>query len=61
MSSQWTAICEKQGQGWVAYFGEMPQAIVPGQTEMEARANLDRAVCMILNAGIGGADMNLDD
>jgi predicted RNase H-like HicB family nuclease len=61
MSSQWTAICERQGQGWVAYFGELPQAIVPGRTEAEVRANLEQTVAMLLSAGIGGADLGFDD
>lgn len=58
MHSQWTAITEKNGQGWVAYFQELPQAVTFGTTLDEARESLDWAVNLILEAGRGGAELS---
>lgn len=57
MQSQWTAISEQSGQGWIAYYRELPQAVAPGNTRGEAIEHLQTAVDMILNAGVGGADI----
>jgi len=45
-----TAIFERDGDGWIAYVEELPGANTQGDTLDEARENLKDAVAMILQA-----------
>ena len=50
MQNEFTAVFEKDGDGWVAYVEELPGANTQGRTLEEARENLKDAVQMILEA-----------
>jgi predicted RNase H-like HicB family nuclease len=59
-----TAVYMKVPEGYVAFVEELPGANTQGETLEEARANLQEAVAMVLDANrelseqsIGGADV----
>jgi predicted RNase H-like HicB family nuclease len=47
---KWTAVYMKVPEGYVAFVEELPGANTPGATLEEARANLEEAVAMVLEA-----------
>ncbi len=48
MSSEFTAIIERDGDWYIAYCAEIPGANGQGQTKEEARASLAEAIKLIL-------------
>jgi predicted RNase H-like HicB family nuclease len=46
----WTAVYMKGPEGYVAFVEELPGANTQGETLEEARANLEEAVTMVLEA-----------
>jgi predicted RNase H-like HicB family nuclease len=50
MENRFTAIFQRDGDGWVAWVEELPGANTQGDTRDEARENLKEAVTMILEA-----------
>ena len=50
MENRFTAIFQRDGDGWVAWVEELPGANTQGDTLDEARENLEEAVKMILQA-----------
>jgi predicted RNase H-like HicB family nuclease len=50
MENRFTAIFQRDGDGWVAWVEELPGANTQGDTLDEARENLKEAVTMILEA-----------
>jgi predicted RNase H-like HicB family nuclease len=50
MENRFTAIFQRDGDGWVAWVEEIPGASTQGDTLDEARENLKEAVTMILEA-----------
>jgi len=64
MKVQFTAVFRQVPQGYVAFVEELPGANTQGATLEEARANLEEAVAMVLEANrvlareeIAGADV----
>jgi predicted RNase H-like HicB family nuclease len=57
--SKFTAIFEKDGDGWIAYVAELTGANTQGDTLDEARENLKEAVSLILEANreLAGRDV----
>ena len=50
MQNTFTAVFERDGDGWIAYVEELPGANTQGDTLEEARENLKDAIVMILEA-----------
>ena len=50
MKLQFTAVYEKVPEGYIAFVEELPGANTQGDTLEEARANLDEAVRLVLEA-----------
>ena len=50
MANQLTAVYEKRGEWYIAYLEEIPGVNTQGRTKEEARANLDDALRMFLEA-----------
>ena len=50
MAKQLTAVYEKRGEWYIAYLEEIPGVNTQGRTKEEARANLDDALQMFLEA-----------
>ena len=50
MTLQLTAVFEKVPEGYIAFVEELPGASTQGATIEEARANLDEAVRLVLEA-----------
>ncbi len=50
MEHQFTAIYQKDGDGWVAWVEELPGANTQGDTLEETRENLKEAVALIIEA-----------
>lgn len=50
MSKQLTAVYEKHGEWYIAYLEEIPGVNTQGRTKEEARANLEDALRMFLEA-----------
>jgi predicted RNase H-like HicB family nuclease len=50
MKLEFTAVFKKVPEGYVAFVEELPGANTQGKTLEEARANLDEAVMLILEA-----------
>lgn len=50
MSMQFTAIFKKVPEGYIAFVEELPGANTQGKTLQEARANLQEAVQLVLDA-----------
>jgi predicted RNase H-like HicB family nuclease len=50
MENRFTAIFQRDGDGWVAWVEELPGANTQGDTLDEARESLKEAVTMILEA-----------
>ena len=48
MRNQFTAIFERDGDGYIAYCPEIPGANGQGKNKEEARANLAEAIALIL-------------
>ncbi|MCX7049268.1 MAG: type II toxin-antitoxin system HicB family antitoxin [Candidatus Sumerlaeota bacterium] len=59
MQTQFTAIYKKVPEGFVAFIEELPGANTQGATLEEARANLDEAVALILEANRALAEEDL--
>ena len=64
MRLEFTAVFKKVPEGYVAFVEELPGANTQGKTLEEARANLDEAVMLVLEAnrtlaeeGLRGADV----
>ena len=64
MQNTFTAVFERDGDGWIAYVEELPGANTQGDTLDEARENLKEAVSLMLDANrelaeqeIGGKDV----
>jgi predicted RNase H-like HicB family nuclease len=50
MQLQFTAVFEKVAEGYIGFVEELPGANTQGETLDEARANLDEAVRLVLEA-----------
>ena len=50
MQDNYTAVFERDGDGWIAYAAEIPGANTQGDTLAEARENLKEAVAIVLDA-----------
>ena len=50
MKIQFTAVFKKVPEGYVGFVEELPGANTQGESLEEARANLEEAVCMVLEA-----------
>ena len=50
MKLEFTAVFKKVPEGYVAFVEELPGANTQGKTLEEARANLDEAVMLVLEA-----------
>ncbi len=61
MKLQLTAVFRKVPLGYVAFVEELPGANTQGRTLDEARANLEEAVAMVLEANRELAEGDLDD
>jgi predicted RNase H-like HicB family nuclease len=64
MQLQLTAVFRKVPEGYIAFVEELPGANTQGETLEEARANLQEAVTLVLEANralaeedLGGADV----
>lgn len=61
MKVELTAVFKKVPEGYVAFVEELPGANTQGDTLEEARANLDEAVMLILEANRTLAEESLRD
>lgn len=61
MKFELTAVFKKVPEGYVAFVEELPGANTQGETLEEARANLDEAVMLILEANRTLAEESLRD
>jgi predicted RNase H-like HicB family nuclease len=59
MKLEFTAVFKKVPEGYVAFVEELPGANTQGKTLEEARANLDEAVMLVLEANRTLAEENL--
>ncbi|MGH8607179.1 MAG: type II toxin-antitoxin system HicB family antitoxin [Gammaproteobacteria bacterium] len=59
MKLEFTAVFKKVPEGYVAFVEELPGANTQGNTLEEARANLDKAVMLVLAANRALAEENL--
>jgi predicted RNase H-like HicB family nuclease len=59
MKLELTAVFKKVPEGYVAFVEEVPGANTQGKTLEEARANLDEAVMLVLEANRTLAEENL--
>jgi predicted RNase H-like HicB family nuclease len=59
MKLEFTAVFKKVLEGYVAFVEELPGANTQGKTLEEARANLDEAVMLVLEANRTLAEENL--
>jgi predicted RNase H-like HicB family nuclease len=50
MLNQYTAIFEQDGDWWIGYVEELPGANTQGATLAEARANLQEAIQLVVEA-----------
>ncbi len=50
MQHTFTAVFERHGDWWIGYVDELPGANTQGRTLDEARANLNEAVQLVLEA-----------
>ena len=55
-----TAVYMKVPEGYVAFVEELPGANTQGETLEEARANLEEAVTMVLEANRGLSEQSLE-
>jgi predicted RNase H-like HicB family nuclease len=60
MNVQFTAVFRKVPEGYVAFVEELPGANTQGSTLDEARANLEEAVALVLEANRALAREELD-
>jgi predicted RNase H-like HicB family nuclease len=61
MKFEFTAVFKKVPEGYVAFVEELPGANTQGKTLEEARANLDEAVMLVLEANRTLAEESLRD
>jgi predicted RNase H-like HicB family nuclease len=61
MKLEFTAVFKKVPEGYVAFVEELPGANTQGKTLEEARANLDEAVMLVLEANRTLAEESLRD
>ncbi len=61
MKLEFTAVFKKVPEGYVAFIEELPGANTQGDTLEEARANLDEAVMLVLEANRMLAEESLRD
>jgi predicted RNase H-like HicB family nuclease len=61
MKLEFTAVFKKVPEGYVAFVEELPGANTQGKTLEEARANLDEAVILVLEANRTLAEESLRD
>jgi Uncharacterized conserved protein len=61
MKLEFTAVFKKVPEGYVAFIEELPGANTQGDTLEEARANLDEAVMLVLEANRTLAEESLRD
>ncbi len=61
MKLEFTAVFKKVPEGYVAFVEELPGANTQGKTLEEARANLDEAVILVLEANRTLAEERLRD
>lgn len=59
MANTFTAIFERDDDGWIAYVEELPGANTQGDTLDEARENLKQAVAVVLEANRELAERDL--
>ena len=60
MEHKYTAVFERDGDGWIAYVEEIPGANSQGDTLEEARENLKEAVSLVLEANRELAERQLN-
>ena len=60
MSAQFTAVFRKVPEGYIAFVEELPGANTHGDTLDEARANLEEAVGLVLEANRALSREDLD-
>ena len=60
MEHKYTAVFERDGDGWIAYVEEIPGANTQGDTLEEARENLKEAVSLVLEANRELAERQLN-
>lgn len=60
MNFQFTAVFRKVPEGYIAFVEELPGANTQGNTLEEARANLEEAVALVLEANREMARAELD-
>jgi predicted RNase H-like HicB family nuclease len=60
MNAQLTAVFRKVPEGYVAFVEELPGANTQGETLDEARANLEEAVGLVLEANRARSREDLD-
>ena len=61
MKLEFTAVFKKVPEGYVAFVEELPGTNTQGKTLEEARANLDEAVMLVLEANRTLAEESLRD
>ena len=59
MKAKFTAVFQKVPEGYVAFVEELPGANTQGSTLEEARANLEEAVALVLEANRALAEEDL--
>lgn len=61
MKAEFTAVFQKVPEGYLAFVEELPGANAQGSTLEEARANLEEAVALVLEANRAMAEAELAD